>query len=217
MGKYQKLRVLAIAAFVAFAALLLGGCGDAPKAKADETISVMAKGFMSLDFSDFDRIGIKKEKQEEWKSKVQDKMKDRLKGQVKKSQIKLNDDQLQQMLDKMFASYKKAAVSAKLVSEEGDKAVVELSVQKINHAKMQALMQERMQQKIQGMPQEEVQSKVAGIMIEIFSEAADAIEFMEEPVVMKIKCKVDKDNNIWLPEEGSLKFAARVLTAVDSK
>lgn len=209
MRNNKNIRVLAILMAMVAATVLFGGC--APKVKADESVKILAKGTLTLDFTDFDKIGMKKEDQEKLKNSTLNLAKLQIKNMLMAvAQIKINDEQAQKIIDKTYEVQKKSAISTKLLSEEGKLAVVELSIQPLDGEKMSADMEALAEQKVQEMSPEEVEKQAAAIITEVALEALDKAEFKAEPAVFKVKCKLSEKENQWIPEEDSINFGARL-------
>lgn len=194
---------------VAVASLLLVGC--APKVNADEAVRILAKGMLTLDFTDAGKLGINKEKQEKMKSETIKRAKAQVKTMMMAmGRVKISDDQAQQIVDKIYETQKKVAVSTKLISEQDKEAVVSMSIQAIDGEKMAELMQDGVTRKVQEMTPEDMQKQAGKIITETYLEIMDQVEFKDEPTVIEVKCKLDEKSNKWLPEEDAAKFGAKL-------
>ena len=213
MRNLKNLKVVSLIMAMVVATVLLSGC--APKVKADESVRIMAKGMLTLDLSEFEKMDIKKEEQDKIKDTTLKAAKTQIKTMLMAmARVNISDDQAQKIIDKLYETQKKASVSAKLLSEEDKTAVVELSIVPFNNEKMQVDMNQIITAKIQGLSQAEMKKQASAIITEAYLEAMDKAELKQEPTVIKVQCKLNEKDNKWLPAEDAFSFGAKLGTIV---
>ena len=132
------------------------------------------------------------------------------KGFRQESGNAVNQKQSEAIAEAYFAQWKKLDVHTKKISENGTKAVVEITIGKLSPVDFDAL-----RAKIQAIPNDPAtRAKRGDIIVDIYKEAYEARQ-QAGTVSFEIECQYNAKDKIWIPTDVK-NYADQVKAAIDN-
>lgn len=192
-------RVLAVAMIVGLMAVVAAGCGG-PKTTPEQAAQIYSNLMAKGDLSEVDKIGMPEEVKKSF-SKQYD-------AAMKKSAVSLFKSigvhaagYTGGLPDVLKEVQKKIEITTRLVSKEGDSAVVNISVRTIDGVKVGAEVVGPPYQAELDKNKYMTDDKKADALKRAFKENLDKITLVAEAKSFEAKFIVDKDTDCWKPED----------------
>lgn len=191
-------RVLLVAMIVGLMAIVAAGCGG-PKTTPEQAAQIYLNLMVKGDLSEVDKIGMPEEVKKKFSQQYDASMKKSAANFLKN--IGVPSGYTGGLPSAIKETQKKIEIKTQLVSKEGDRAVVNISVRTIDGEKLGGeIVGPAYKTEIDKNRFMTVDKKVDALT-KIFKENLDKFTLVDEPQIFEVKFIVNKETDCWEPED----------------